>query len=352
MKEMNRRSLVRRGALALAAAALLVGTASGCAPAAEEGSDELTTLRVALGWVPNVEFGGFWIADDAGYYAEEGLKIEWIPGGPDAPNPEAAVAAGDADLGLSADTKTLIDATADGNPFSLLGTVYQRGPGCLLSLADNPVVTVEDLSGKTFLAQDEAVVAALFAVNDLDPNYTFVPTSFDPGPLVEGQGDAYTAYITNQAVAMQTSYGLTEGKDFTCVLYADLKYPTYSSVIFAEDETVEDQRDAIVGFLRASARGWLENAEDPAAAAQLATDVYGVNLGLDLEQQTLQNEAQIPLIQTDFTDEEGILRIDEDYLGGPIYNGLRATGSSDLPPVDQIVDQTLLDDALAGISGG
>lgn len=351
MKETNRRSLVRRGAIALVATTALVGAMSGCAPAAEEGPGELTTLRVALGWVPNVEFGGFWIADDAGYYEDEGLKIEWIPGGPDAPNPEAAVAAGDADLGLSADTKTLIDATASGNPFSLLGTVYQRGPGCLLSLTDDPVLTAKDLPGKTFLAQDEAVVAALFAVNDLEPDYTFVPTSFDPGPLVEGQGDAYTAYITNQAVAMQTSYDLTEGEDFTCVLYADLNYPTYSSMIFAEDTTVDAQRDAIVGFLKASARGWLENAKDPAVAAKLATDVYGVDLGLDLEQQTLQNEAQIPLIQTDFTAKAGILRIDEEYLGGPIYNGLRATGSKDLPPVDQIVDQTLLDDALSGISG-
>lgn len=326
---------------------LLTGLTAGCtAPAADDGGGELTTLRVALGWIPNVEFGGFWIADQNGYYEDEGLKIEWVPGGPEAPSPESAVSAGDVDLGLSADTKTLIDATAQGNDFSLLGTVYQRGPGCLLSLADDPVLTADDLPGKTFLAQDEAVVAALFAANDLEPDYTYVPTSFDPGPLVEGQGDAYPAYTTNQAVAMEISYGLTEGKDFQCVLYSDLGYPTYSSVIFADESTVQSKRDAIVGFLRASAKGWSENAADPSVAAKLATDVYGADLGLSLEQQVRQNEKQIDLVENDFTQENGVLRIDESYLGGAIYDGLRAAGSTDLPPVGEIVDQTLLDEAL------
>lgn len=326
---------------------LVAGVATGCADAGSGEEDgDLTTLRVALGWVSNVEFGGGWIADSEGYFAEEGLKIEWVPGGPEAPSPESAVAAGDVDLGLSADSKTLIDATAQGNDFVLLGTVFQRGPGCLLSLADDPILTAEDMKGKTILAQDEAVVAALFAANDLEPDYTFVPTSFDPGPLIEGQGDAYTAYATNQAVAMEVNYGLEEGKDFQCVNYADLGFATYSSVIFADRSTVDEKRDAIVGFLRALARGWTENAKDPKVAAELAVNEYGADLGLSLEQQIRQNEVQIELIESDFTDENGILRIDEDYLGGPVYDGIKAAGSTDLPPVGDIVDQTLLDEAL------
>ncbi|MDE0717191.1 MAG: hypothetical protein OXH64_04540, partial [Rhodospirillaceae bacterium] len=34
------------------------------------------TVRVALSWIPNVEYGGLWLAMDKGYFKQEGLKIE------------------------------------------------------------------------------------------------------------------------------------------------------------------------------------------------------------------------------------------------------------------------------------
>ena len=33
----------------------------------------------------NVEWAGFWVADDQGYYTEEGITIDFIGGGPNAP---------------------------------------------------------------------------------------------------------------------------------------------------------------------------------------------------------------------------------------------------------------------------
>jgi ABC-type nitrate/sulfonate/bicarbonate transport system substrate-binding protein len=335
-----RHRLLTVGAIA-ASIGLLAGCASGTPSATQ--TTNLKTIRVALGWIPNVEYAGFWLADNAGYYAKEGIKVEFIPGGPNAPAPESAVAAGTADIGLSPDTKTMLDATTS-NDFVMLGTVYQHGPGCLLSMTKAPVTKVSDLPGKTFLAQDEAVVKALFDVNHLKHDYKFVPTSFDPGPLVQGQGDAYTAYITNQVVAMELQYGLKEGKDFNCVLYSKLNYPTYSSMIFGKKSYLDANRAAIVGFLRASVEGWIENAKDPSKAAKLAVDKYGADLGLNLEQQTKQNERQVPLTQTDYTKKNGMLRIDESYLGGPIYNALKATGSKNLKPASEVVDQTFLDE--------
>jgi ABC-type nitrate/sulfonate/bicarbonate transport system substrate-binding protein len=335
---------LRNCALGAGAVVLSAGLLAGCASGTPTSSHTagLKTIHVALGWIPNVEFAGYWLADNEGYYAKEGLKIDWIPGGPNAPAPESSVAAGTADLGVSPDTKTLIDASKENN-FVLIGTTYQSGPGCLLSMTKDPVTNVSDLSGKTFLAQDEAVVKALFAVNDLKPDYKFVPTSFDPGPLVQGQGDAYTAYITNQAVAMELQYGLKKGKDFNCVLYSKMNYPSLTDTLFGTRKYVNSNRDAVEGFLRASAKGWLENAKDPAKAAHLAVDKYGADLGLKLDQQITQNKAQIPLTHTDYTDKHGILRIDDTYLGGPIYKALRASGSKNLPPVKDIVDQTYLD---------
>lgn len=343
MMKQSKRRWLRSSAISAGAVLLSVGLLGGCASGTPTSSPtaKLKTIRVVLDWIPNVEFAGYWLADSEGYYAKEGLKIDWIPGGPNAPSAESALAAGAADLGLSADTKTLIDSSRANN-FVLLATTYQSGPGCLLSMTKDPVTKVSQMSGKTFLAQDEAVVKALFAVNGLKPDYKFVPTSFDPGPLVQGQGDAYTAYITNQAVAMEQTYHLKEGKDFTCTLYSKLNYPSLTDTIFSNRNYTASNRKAIEGFLRASAKGWLENAKDPSKAAKLATDKYGADLGLNLKQQIAQNKAQIALTQNSYTDKHGMLRIDEAFLGGPIYKGLRASGSKDLPPVKDIVDQTFL----------
>ena len=49
-------------------------------------SSVMRTTRL-LGWIANVEYMGMFIADDAGYYKEEWLDMEIVPGGP-------AVAAG------------------------------------------------------------------------------------------------------------------------------------------------------------------------------------------------------------------------------------------------------------------
>ena len=40
------------------------------------------TVRVGMSWIPNVEYGGVWIAMEKGYFADEGLSIKHFPGGP------------------------------------------------------------------------------------------------------------------------------------------------------------------------------------------------------------------------------------------------------------------------------
>jgi NitT/TauT family transport system substrate-binding protein len=47
------------------------------------------TVRLALNWVPEPEFGGFYAAALSGHYTKAGLSVEIIPGGPGAPVLEA-----------------------------------------------------------------------------------------------------------------------------------------------------------------------------------------------------------------------------------------------------------------------
>ena len=342
------RSRWSAGIAAVGIAALLAGCSS--TPAAESASSdtELTTLKVALGWITNVEWAGFWAADAAGYYEDEGLKIEWQGGGPNAPTTMASVASGTADIGVEANTQALLQSIPEGNEFTLMGSVFQTSPSALVSLADNPVRTAEDLVGKTVLGQEgtQQQIDAILAINGLEKDYDYVTAGFDPGPLVEGAGDVYTAYLTNQPIILEESYGLSED-DYVVTTIADLGLPLYGSTIYTEADTLAADRDAMVGFLRATAKGWQDNEADPDANAELAVDVYGADLGLDINQQIRENRLQIPLTQSDLTDEKGLLYMDPAVLGGEMYDGLRAAGISELPDVDTILDLTLLDEIYA-----
>jgi ABC-type nitrate/sulfonate/bicarbonate transport system substrate-binding protein len=333
-------------------AAAIIGVAavtlSGCATASDTtdtASEDLTTIRVSLGWISNVEWAGFWLADSAGYYAEEGLDIEWIGGGPNAPTTMASVAADDADLGITPTTGTWLSSFADGNDWTAIGTVYQDSPSALVSLASDPVRSAEDLVGKTVLGQEGTQVQydAIFERAGLEPDYTLVPVGYDIAPLVDGQGIAYTAYSTNQPIMLEEQYGLS-ADDYVVTMFSDLGLPLYGNVIYGDSDYVSANGDAMEGFLRASVRGWTENADDPAAAAELAVNEYGADLGLDLTQQTRENELQQPLVEGDGSNP--MFWMDTDWMTDEMYPGLIAAGYSDLPEPTDFVDMSYLEAAL------
>jgi len=343
-----RARLLTASASAAAAALLLAGCSGGGAPAEETGDAapaELVPFRVAMSWISNVEYGGFWLAMENGYYEEEGLEVEWLPGGPDAPTAESQVAADAADAGITATMSSAFAAMGD-DDLTIIGSVFQDNPGCILWLADDPIETAEDLVGKTILAQSEATVEQLLTLNDIPlEDVTVVPTGFDPAPLVNGDGQAYTAYATNQPITLELSFGLEPGVDFGCTLTGELGAPAYASSIFAKADMLESDRDTYVKFLRASVKGWQDFLADPAAGAELAVNDFGADLGLDLEQQTLSGEAFAELMESPATEEHGLLYMDLQRLQDEMYPALEASGITGMPPADEAVDLSLLDEA-------
>ena len=114
-------------------------------------------------------------------------------------------------------------------------------------------------------------------------------------------------------------------------------------LIMTRRRTIESSRGQVVGFLRALARGWRENEADPAVAARLAVGRYGSELGLNLAQQTRQNELQIPLVPN--ANGPRVIWFDPALLGGSMTEIARATNRT-VPPAGQILDLSLIEEAL------
>ena len=57
-------------------------------------------VTIQLKWVTQSQFAGYYVAQDMGYYEEEGLNVTITPGGPDLA-PMTVLASGNADVVLT-----------------------------------------------------------------------------------------------------------------------------------------------------------------------------------------------------------------------------------------------------------
>jgi ABC-type nitrate/sulfonate/bicarbonate transport system substrate-binding protein len=301
-------------------------------------------LIMSLGWVPDVEYADLWVALDRRYLTAAGLRFNYLPGGPNAPQPVLEISAGEADFGDS-DWLPFCDAVTQGNDFVILASLFPVAPAGLISLPARPVHTAADLVGKRFLVQgpnERAMLQALFRINRLEENYTMVPVGFSAEPLLEGAGDAYFCFVTNQPQSL-TRMGLRQGTDFYVTRLYDLGYRVCTSLLTIERGTLERRRGEMVRFLEALLRGHAANVADPAYGARLAVDRYGADLGLDLQQQTTLNRLQIELEREPGA--EIPFWFSEEAFAGTMYSVAHVSGRPPLPSPARLRDMSLLEEA-------
>lgn len=237
-----------------------------------------------------------------------------------------------------------------GDDWVLFGTQFQTSPAGVISLPDRPVREAADLQGIKFLGQPgaENLVRAALKIGGFDEDgYEFIPAGWTPEPLMERQGEAYSCFLTNQALIL-AAQGYVEGEDYVTATWDDLGVGLYCNISFAPRSYVEENHDLLVRFMRGMVKGWEVNEHDPAYAAGLATNKYGVDLGLDLNQQIEENKMQIGMMKNDLTDRKGLFWIDPDVVEDQMYPTMEAIGVSPLPDFNKLIDLSILEDAYAG----
>ncbi|MFA3919111.1 ABC transporter substrate-binding protein [Ruegeria hyattellae] len=335
----SRRHFLKTSA-ALAAAPLM-----GATPVWAAGQ---TPVTLGLGWVPNVQYAGHWLALEKGYFADEGIESLEIPGGPNAPNTLVSLASGSADI-VHSNWLSLLDARDKGNDFKMFAANFPVSPLGIMSMAGKPILKPEDLVGARILTQvanDKTVIDTILELNGLPKEYTIVPAGFSPEPLLAGDGDAYFCFVVNQPITFE-NMGLKKGEDFHVVTMAELGYYQPGAAFTASTSYLEENRELMVKYLRAEMRGWLANDADPSLAAKLVVEKYGADLGLSVEQQTRQNELQIPLT---LSEDGKLFWIDPELVAGKMYDIARLAGRNNLPEdPSEVVDMSILEEALSTI---
>lgn len=271
------RDVTRRQALRIGAAGALGSVLTACASAGSTGNSGLAPVRFQLSWIPGIEWGGTYLAQERGYYREEGIDLTVLPGGPNVAV-EPLIATGKVDVGM---TYGLGAATTDlnGGSIKIFGTQYQRSPDVIVSLPGKPIRTLADLTGKTIgIPSATTLVWHQFLLrNNISPAAVHTaPTQSSLSPLVDRQVDGIVTYST------ETAQLNAQGIQPVFLFMADDNYNDISNGYGTSTATLSGQRDKIVKFMRAEIRGWQDFAADPEYAAHLTVTKYARGTGLSL----------------------------------------------------------------------
>lgn len=322
----------------LGAAGMLTACSSATGNATEGGGK---AVRTQLSWLKTVTFAGFYIAEQQGYFRDEGLSAPLLAGGPNIPDTVSVVAAGGADVAL-VDFAALVKARESEADLVAVGAVFQETPGGFVSLAANPVRTAQELVGRRIGLSPgaEVLVEAILKVNNLPVRYERVPVGAGTGPLTKKECDVMACYVTAQPLALEQ-----QGVDVVSVTQGELGLPDYALVMAVRRADLQADRARFAAYLRAVIRGYRHNVKDPELGVRLTLERYGKDLGLDAEAVRRENEVQNDLIRGG-ADVGGLGHIDPVRLAGPVYAGLRARGIGTLPPVSELLDTALLREAV------
>jgi len=247
--------------LSIVALALALVACSKKAEAPVQAKDAPVKVTFQTDWYPQPEHGGYYQALAKGYYAEEGLDVEILPGGPNA-QVMGSVAIGRADLGMTNGDDVIL-AIARGVPIKMVGAEMQRDAQGILFHAEHPLKSLKDLQGRTLMAgAGSAWIEVLRKKEGIE--FTLLPLVGDLARFMNSDEFVQQCFVTNEPyIARQ------RGASVGALLIANDAYEPYR-VMIAGRLFLASHPGIVQKFVRASVRGWVDYLTgDPAPANKL-----------------------------------------------------------------------------------
>ena len=266
------------------------------------GKDDLRELTVVLDWYPNALHAFLYQAEQAGYFAEEGLtvKLQSPAGTNDA---ISMVAAGQADIGLYYQ-QDIIQSRADQNiPVKSIGAVVQSPLNIVLSLKDKNITEPKDLVGKTIgyagTELSEALIHSIMKNSGASADdVEMIDVGFElMASMTTGQVDATIGCLVNHEVPQMEK----EGFEVNYFFPDDFGVPQYYEGVFlANDTMIKNEPEVLKGFLRACEKGFEDFKNSPEEVLNVLLenqDEANFPLDPDVEKQSV--ETLLPLMETE-----------------------------------------------------
>jgi ABC-type nitrate/sulfonate/bicarbonate transport system substrate-binding protein len=248
-------------------AAPATGTSAAAVPTPYTGPAQKVSL--ALDWTPNTNHTGFYVAQQKGWYKEQGIDLEILPYS-DAASPDALVAAGKADFAISFVEQVVIDRVSD-LPVRSVAAIVQHNTSELATLKSSGLDRPAKLAGKRYAGfgtpYEEPVIADVIKCDGgpATPIQNITTNTGGYQALVAKQADF--VWIYKGWEALQAKHDNVELNEFLVRDYCVPDY--YSPVIITSEAFLKDKADVGRRFMAATARGFEFAIQQPDQAADL-----------------------------------------------------------------------------------
>lgn len=226
-------------------------SAAGSTPTAS--TDELTAVRLPMGYIPDVQFAPFYAAVEEGFFREAGIKLSFDYSFET--DGVALVASGELPFALVSGEQVLL-ARAQGLPVVYVAAWYQGYPVAVSAKADRGINSPIDLAGKRigipglFGSSYVGLRALLASAGLAESEVTLDSIGFNQvEALALDQEDAVVVYTNNEPIQLAA-----QGYEITTLRVSDY-VQLASNGLITNEKTLQENPELVQRMVNAMLRG-------------------------------------------------------------------------------------------------
>jgi NitT/TauT family transport system substrate-binding protein len=252
---------------------------------------------LGVGFIPNVQFAPFYVAQTKGFFAEEGLEVTLEHGFEN--DFVALTAQGERQFAIASGDQVIL-ARAQGLPVVYVMKWYQRFPVAVMAQTETGIDSPQQLAGHSvgipglYGASYVGWKALVYAAGLDESAISLESIGFTQAEAIsQGQVDAAVVYIANEPVQLaqaDVDVNVIEVSD-----YIDL----VSNGLITNETTIRENPDLVHRMVRASLRGLEYTLAHPEEAFYIARQAVPEITDEDAPTQRAVLEASIDLWRSD-----------------------------------------------------
>lgn len=249
--------------------------ACGEKPAEKEGETakkEQEKITFVLDWTPNTNHTGLYVAQNQGYFEEEGLEVEIVQ--PPEDGADALVASGKAQFGVSfQDSMAPGVAGENALPTTAVAALVQHNTSGIISRKGEGMDTPKGMEGKKYATWDAPVEKAMVKNVVEQDGGDFSKVEMIPSTVTDEVSALKSKSVDSIWVFYAWAGVATEvaGLDTDYFAFKDINpvFDYYTPVVIANNSFLEEKPETAKAFLKALKKGYEFAIEKPEEAAQI-----------------------------------------------------------------------------------
>ena len=261
----------------------------------------MTSMTLRLNWIRYAEHTPFYVALDKGYYTDEGIDLEILPGA-GSNITTSLIEKNEYEIGYSS-ASSIINAIDKGAQIKAIAGICQHDTSSFIFKKDSNIKDVKDLVGKRIAlsigdAQTSFIYNNVLGKMGLSKDslkiVEFPNATTKENAIFNNDADVLSGYYLDQVARFQYRYKV----ELDFIKFADFGFDSLSSSLVASTHFINQHPSLVRGFVKATQRGIAFMVQHPDQAADIFYKYVKTATRDDVEKMI---KLFIPLLHTQYS---------------------------------------------------